>query len=101
MSDTGEREHIKSAKFKDDKKPLTPWTHPMVAQFSRGYIRHLFMANEMLAMRLLTLHNLTYMYRLMGQIREAIAAGKFAQFARKFGYTDAELAKVQGCGMRV
>ncbi len=48
--------------------------------FSRGYLRHLFIADEMLGPILATLHNLTYMHRLMGRIREAIGAGRYVPF---------------------
>ena len=50
-------------------------------RYSRGYIRHLIITKELLASRLLTLHNLAYTYRLMGDIRLHIAAGTFGAFA--------------------
>jgi queuine tRNA-ribosyltransferase len=54
--------------------------------YSRGYLRHLFKANEMLGPMLATEHNLTYFFRLMERIREAIADNRFASFKR--GYLD-------------
>jgi queuine tRNA-ribosyltransferase len=50
------------------------------ANYSRGYIRHLMMANEMLGMTLLTIHNLFFYTSLMRQAREAIHAGNYAEF---------------------
>lgn len=47
--------------------------------YSRAYLRHLFMANEILAFRLATWHNLHYFIDLMRQIREAIAVGALAE----------------------
>jgi queuine tRNA-ribosyltransferase len=46
--------------------------------FSRGYLRHLFVANEITCLRLFTLHNLTYYVDLMARLRAAIEAGTFA-----------------------
>ncbi len=52
--------------------------------YSRAYLRHLFMCREILAYRLLTLHNLYYYLDLMAQIRQAVAAGRFAEFRQDF-----------------
>ena len=52
--------------------------------FSRAYLRHLFMARELLAYRLLTVHNLTFYLSLMAHMREAIAEGSFAPFRARF-----------------
>jgi len=43
--------------------------------FSRGYLRHLFAAEELLGLRLLSLHNVRYLIRLAGRAREAVVAG--------------------------
>lgn len=48
--------------------------------FSRGYLRHLFMAKEMLGPILASIHNVAYLQRLMKRIREAIKVGRFVQF---------------------
>ena len=53
-------------------------------QFSRAYLRHLFWANEILGLRLLTWHNLHMFLNLMRRAREAIAAGSFGEFQREF-----------------
>ena len=52
--------------------------------FSRAYLRHLFMSGELLAYRLLTLHNVTFFLRLMREMRSAIAAGVFGPFQTRF-----------------
>jgi queuine tRNA-ribosyltransferase len=48
-------------------------------RFSRSYLRHLFLAKEMLGPILASIHNLTYLHRLTSRIRAAIAAGRFVQ----------------------
>lgn len=53
---------------------------PACRRFSRAYVRHLFLAGEMLGPILASLHNLAYLHRLMRQIRDAIRDGRFATF---------------------
>jgi queuine tRNA-ribosyltransferase len=53
-------------------------------RFSRAYLRHLFMADELLVYRLLTLHNLHYFLGLMATMRAAIAEGRFGPFRARF-----------------
>ena len=53
---------------------------PACSRFSRSYVRHLFLAGEMLGPILASLHNLAYLHRLMRKIREAISAGRFVQY---------------------
>jgi queuine tRNA-ribosyltransferase len=52
--------------------------------YSRAYLRHLFVAKEILAYRLNTIHNLWYFLELMRQLRRAIAAGTYKEFRAKF-----------------
>jgi queuine tRNA-ribosyltransferase len=52
--------------------------------YSRAYLRHLFASREILAYRLLTLHNLYYYLNLMLGVREAVAQGRFDSFRREF-----------------
>src|SRR5262249_49087344 len=49
-------------------------------RFSRAYLHHLFLADEMLGPTLLSLHNVAFYCRLMSEIRQAIQAGRFAEF---------------------
>jgi queuine tRNA-ribosyltransferase len=53
-------------------------------RFSRAYLRHLFLARELLAYRLLSLHNLTFYLGLMAAMRRAVADGAFAPFRSRF-----------------
>jgi queuine tRNA-ribosyltransferase len=53
-------------------------------RFSRAYLRHLFVAEELLAYRLLTLHNIHFYLGLMAAMREAIMAGAFEAFRARF-----------------
>jgi queuine tRNA-ribosyltransferase len=63
-------------------------------EFSRAYLRHLYLARELVVYRLLTLHNLTYYLRLMAEARAAIGTGTFAALRRAvleaYGSDDAE-----------
>jgi queuine tRNA-ribosyltransferase len=64
---------IKNAQYATDPSPLDPQCDCYTCQhFSKGYLRHLFMAKEMLVMTLLTLHNVTYLVRYVDAMREAI-----------------------------
>lgn len=67
---------IKNARYAKDQGPLDPACECYTCQtFSRAYLRHLFIAREIVAMRLNTLHNLHYYLSLMRKVREAIEAG--------------------------
>jgi queuine tRNA-ribosyltransferase len=61
-----------------DREPLDPACPCLACRHSRGYLRHLFQANEMLGPMLVSIHNLTYYQRLMAAAREAIEQGRFA-----------------------
>jgi queuine tRNA-ribosyltransferase len=64
-----------------DERPLDPeCSCPTCARFSRAYLRHLFMAEEMLGPMLVTVHNLAFYQKLMREIRLAIAAGRGGAF---------------------
>jgi queuine tRNA-ribosyltransferase len=63
-----------------DDRPLDEKTPSPASRHSRGYIRHLFMADEMLGPILLSLHNIAYYQRLMAEARAAIEANRFAEF---------------------
>ncbi len=79
----GGRIVIKQAVYKDDPRPLDPECPcPACAGgFSRAYLRHLFMAGEILVLRLLSAHNLTLYGALVREAREAIARGEYERFA--------------------
>ena len=79
----GGRINIKQAQYAEDPGPLeTGCACPCCARFERRYLRHLFLAGEMLSARLLTIHNLHCFGGLMRGAREAIAAGRFDAYKR-------------------
>jgi queuine tRNA-ribosyltransferase len=72
---------LRRAEFRDDLRPLVDGCPcPACARFSRAYLRHLFAAGEILAHRLVSLHNVTHLSRLMAGARAAIADGTFAAY---------------------
>jgi queuine tRNA-ribosyltransferase len=75
---------IKNAQYKDDERPIDEaCACTTCLKYSRAYLRHLYVAREILAMRLLTAHNLFFFLDLMRRMREAITDGDFARFARE------------------
>ena len=73
--------NLNNNKFAEDPLPLDPACDcPACRSYSRAYIRHLFKAREMLAMRLCVLHNLYFYNRLMEQIRDALENGCWRSF---------------------
>ena len=76
--------HIKNKEFERDEGPLCECAHPHVARFSRAFIRHLFRAGEILALRLLSFHNLHFYVRLMRRAQQAVEAGAFPAFREDF-----------------
>ena len=77
--------NIKNEKFKLDRRPIDPDCQcPVCRSFSRAYLRHLFVAGEMLAMRLAVLHNLYFYNELMARIRQALDRGEFAAFRAEY-----------------
>lgn len=73
-----------NAKYELDDNPIEAGCGcPACKRYSRGYIRHLLKAKEMLGMRLCVLHNLYFYNHLMEEIRNALDEGKFAEFKRK------------------
>lgn len=75
--------NIKNEKYKTDSRPIAPNCHcPVCRSFSRAYLRHLFAAGEMLAMRLAVLHNLYFYNELLAKIRQALDENTFGEFQR-------------------
>ena len=74
--------NINNAKYERDETPIDPeCSCPTCRRHSKAYIRHLFKANEMLAMRLSVMHNLYFYNELMQRIRDSLDNGTFDQFA--------------------
>lgn len=77
--------NLKNAKYAKDLQPIDPKCDcPVCRRYSRAYIRHLFVADEMLAMRLSVMHNLYFYNKLMEKIRDALDQGTFEQFRNTY-----------------
>lgn len=77
--------NIKNEKYALDSRPIDPQCDcPVCRRYSRAYIRHLFKAEEMLAMRLSVMHNLYFYNSLMKKIRDNLDSGTFAQFRHQY-----------------
>ncbi len=76
--------NLKNEKYIRDLRPIDEDCNcPACRNYSRAYIRHLFKAGEMLAMRLCVLHNLYFYNNMMAQIREAIEGGYYKRFKQE------------------
>jgi len=77
--------NLRNARFAKDGRPLEEdCTCPACRRFSRAYLRHLHQVNEMLAHRMLTWHNLSFMHRLLLDCRAAIEAGRMLELIREW-----------------
>jgi len=75
--------NIRNARHREDDAPLDAACNcETCTTFSRGYLRHLFAAEELLGLRLLSLHNVRYLIRLAARAREAIVQGTFDGWSR-------------------
>jgi len=79
FTDQGEL-RLRNARHRHDTRPLEQNCPCIACHHSRGYLRHLFHAGEMLGPILLSIHNLTYYQRLMAGARKAIKRNRFAEF---------------------
>ncbi|MBI1189563.1 MAG: tRNA guanosine(34) transglycosylase Tgt [Tepidisphaera sp.] len=80
---------LRNAKFAEDPGPIEPGCdcaacRPARGVFSRAYIRHLFMAGEMLGPILVSLHNLRHFQRFMGDVRETIGSGDWPGLVQRW-----------------
>ena len=79
------RINLRNAQYADDPAPIEEGCDCYTCRhFSRAYLRHLLKANEVLGLRLATLHNLRFMLRLMAQIRQSVLDGTFLAFKESF-----------------
>ena len=77
--------NIKNEKYLTDDKPIDlECDCPVCRRYNRAYIRHLFKANEMLAMRFAVMHNLYFYNKLMENIRKSLEDGNFGEFRGKY-----------------
>jgi queuine tRNA-ribosyltransferase len=78
------RLNLRNARYARDPEPLDPDCDcPACTRFSRAYIRHLVNQNELLGLRLLSLHNLRFLLELTRGARSAIERGEFASYKRR------------------
>lgn len=76
---------IRNSRYRDDPRPLDEnCACPTCLRFSRAYLRHLMVTNEILGATLNSVHNLHYYQHLMCEMREAIGQGRLADFVRVF-----------------
>jgi queuine tRNA-ribosyltransferase len=76
---------IKNARYARDERPLDAKCSCYTCRtFSRAYLRHLFVSQELVAMRLNTLHNLHFFLNLMKEARAAIEADRYGDFLKEF-----------------
>ena len=79
------RIQIKRSEYREDPRPVDDaCACPVSLRYSRAYLRHLYLAGEILAMRLNTLHNLHLYATLMRDVRGAIEAGRYGEFLGQF-----------------
>ncbi|MDD7344170.1 MAG: tRNA guanosine(34) transglycosylase Tgt [Ruminococcus sp.] len=77
--------NINNEKYRKDLDPIEKGCHcPTCQKHSRAYIRHLFKAGEILAMRLCVIHNLYFYNTLMSEIRDSLDNGTFEQYKSKY-----------------
>ena len=77
--------NLKNARFRSDTSPLDENCGCTACRtYSRGYLRHLFVAKEILGPMLVTEHNLQFLYDMMADARQAIAEGRFRSFKNQF-----------------
>ena len=77
--------NLKNEKYKTDPLPIDPECDcPVCRSFSRAYLRHLFKAEEVLALRLAVMHNLYFYNKLMEKIRLALDEGTFEEFRARY-----------------
>jgi queuine tRNA-ribosyltransferase len=74
---------LRNLQYERDRRPVEEGCPCLGCRRSRGYLRHLFMAREMLGPILLSLHNLTYYQRLLAAARAAIRADRFEEFRQE------------------
>ncbi len=79
------RVHIKNADFRKDRRPLDPACDCFVCQnYSRAYLHHLFVSNELTYFRLASYHNVRFFIKLMDEIREAIDGGYLSELKKEW-----------------
>jgi len=76
---------IKREEFKSDREPLDSECKCYTCRnYSRGYLRHIFLSKEILSMRLNTIHNLHFYFNFFRNMRKSIIEGNFSEFKSKW-----------------
>lgn len=76
---------IKRTEYKSDSEPLDPACNCYTcSNYSKGYLRHIFLSKEILSMRLNTLHNLHFYFNFFRNMRKFILEGRFSEFKNKW-----------------
>jgi queuine tRNA-ribosyltransferase len=78
----GGQVRLRNARHATDQRPLEEGCPCVACRHGRSYLRHLFLAGEMLGPVLASIHNLTFYQRLVARLREAIVAGRLAETSR-------------------
>ncbi len=86
---------LRNQQYAHDREPLDKTCPCLACRHSRGYLRHLFQANEMLGPMLVSIHNLTYYQRLMAEARRAISEDRLSALLseRRQGWEAAEYVR--------
>jgi queuine tRNA-ribosyltransferase len=87
------RVNVRNADLRRDARPLDPaCSCSTCSRFSRGYLRHLFVSDEVLGLSLLSLHNVHFLVALMRQARQRILDGSFDAWSRDWLSRNASMA---------
>ena len=78
------RKNIKNAKYTNDDSPISDCPFFDLNKYSKAYVRHLIKEKEILGLRILSMHNLWFLFKLMQEIRAHIAADSFEEFRKAF-----------------
>ncbi len=78
------RVNIKRLDYEKDLSPIDPNLESKISKYTKSYLRHLYKADEILGMRILTYQNLLYMKHLMAEIRQAIKDDRLLDFKTEF-----------------
>ena len=76
--------NLRNAKYKEDFTPIDDCDCYTCTHYTKAYVRHLFVANEGLGGRLLSIHNIRFLIRMMEEMREAIKEDRFLEYKDEF-----------------
>jgi len=89
---------LRNACYAGDESPIEEGCPCPACKHSRGYLRHLFLAGEMLGPVLASIHNLTFYQRLVSRLRESILAGCFAETRKTLFADQGVMSRQEACG---